>query len=75
VATVSGLPLYRQSRIFEREGIDLDRSTLADRVGKATAVHCLRADSRIARNNAFRRASYWTLGSARKDQLSDGNKR
>lgn len=24
------LPLYRQSQIFEREGIDLDRSTLAD---------------------------------------------
>ena len=24
------LPLYRQSQIFEREGLDLDRSTLAD---------------------------------------------
>jgi transposase len=23
------LPLYRQSQIFERDGIDLDRSTLA----------------------------------------------
>ena len=23
------LPLYRQSKIFERDGIDLDRSTLA----------------------------------------------
>jgi transposase len=32
------LPLYRQSRIFEREGIDLDRSTLADWVGKSTAL-------------------------------------
>jgi transposase len=30
------LPLYRQSQIFEREGIDLDRSTLADWVGKST---------------------------------------
>jgi hypothetical protein len=29
------LPLYRQSRIFERDGIDLDRSTLADWVGGA----------------------------------------
>jgi transposase len=29
------LPLYRQSQIFEREGIDLDRSTLADWVGKS----------------------------------------
>ncbi|WP_446000301.1 IS66 family transposase [Salipiger aestuarii] len=32
------LPLYRQSRIFEREGLDLDRSTLADWVGKTTAL-------------------------------------
>jgi transposase len=29
-------PLYRQSQIFKREGIDLDRSTLADWVGKST---------------------------------------
>ena len=32
------LPLYRQSQIFEREGIHLDRSTLADWVGKSTAL-------------------------------------
>ena len=32
------LPLYRQSRIFAREEIDLDRSTLAGWVGKATAL-------------------------------------
>ena len=32
------LPLYRQSQIFQREGIDLDRSTLADWVGKSTAL-------------------------------------
>jgi transposase len=32
------LPLYRQSQIFERERIDLDRSTLADWVGKSTAL-------------------------------------
>src|ERR1700733_11355886 len=30
------LPLYRQSEIFAREGIDLDRSTLADWVGGAS---------------------------------------
>ena len=32
------LPLYRQSQIFERDGLDLDRSTLADWVGKSTAL-------------------------------------
>lgn len=32
------LPLYRLSKIFERDGIELDRSTLADWVGKATAL-------------------------------------
>lgn len=32
------LPLYRQSGIYEREGIDLDRSTLADWVGKSAAL-------------------------------------
>jgi len=30
------LPLYRQSEIFERQGIDLERSTLADWVGGAS---------------------------------------
>lgn len=32
------LPLYRQSQIYTREGIDLDRSTLADWVGAASAL-------------------------------------
>jgi transposase len=32
------LPLYRQSQVYAREGIDLDRSTLADWVGKSTAL-------------------------------------
>ena len=32
------LPLYRQSQIYGREGLDLDRSTLADWVGKSTAL-------------------------------------
>ena len=31
-------PLYRQSQIFEREGIELDRSTLAGWVGQSTAL-------------------------------------
>jgi transposase len=30
------LPLYRQSEIYQREGVDLDRSTLADWVGGAS---------------------------------------
>lgn len=32
------LSLYRQSLIFSREGVDLDRSTLADWVGRSTAL-------------------------------------
>ena len=32
------LPLYRQSQIFARDGIDLERSTLADWVGKSAAL-------------------------------------
>jgi transposase len=32
------LPLYRQSQIYAREGIDLDRSTLADWVGAASEL-------------------------------------
>lgn len=32
------LPLYRQSQIYAREGVDLGRSTLADWVGKSTAL-------------------------------------
>lgn len=32
------LPLYRQSQIFDREGLDLNRSTLADWVGKSSAL-------------------------------------
>ena len=32
------LPLYRQSGIYAREGVDLERSTLADWVGRAAAL-------------------------------------
>lgn len=38
------LPLYRQSQIFERNGLDLDRSTLADWVGKTTTLLAPLAD-------------------------------
>lgn len=39
------LPLYRQSQIFERDGLDLDRSTLADWVEKSTALLAPLADA------------------------------
>ena len=32
------LPLYRQSQIYRREHVDIDRSTLADWVGRSTAL-------------------------------------
>lgn len=32
------LPLYRQSEIYEREGIELERSTLADWVGRSATL-------------------------------------
>lgn len=32
------LPLYRQSQIYAREGVDLDRSTLADWVGQTSSL-------------------------------------
>lgn len=32
------LPLYRQSEIYTREGVDIARSTMADWVGKANAL-------------------------------------
>ncbi|MEM1152274.1 MAG: IS66 family transposase [Pseudomonadota bacterium] len=45
------LPLYRQSQIYAREGVDLDRSTMADWVGRSTALLEPLADEvgRIAR--------------------------
>ena len=52
------LPLYRQSQIFARDGIDLERSTLTDWVGRSTALlgpladtigrHVLRGDAIFA---------------------------
>ncbi len=32
------LPLYRQEKIYEREGIDLNRTTMADWVGRSTKL-------------------------------------
>jgi len=39
------LPLYRQAQIYARQGINLDRSTLADWVGKSTALLAPLADA------------------------------
>ena len=48
------LPLYRQSQIYAREGVDLDRSTMSDWVGRATALLEPLADliGRIVRQGA-----------------------
>lgn len=50
------LPLYRQSQIFDREGINLERSTLADWVGKSAALLEPLADAigrHVLRGQAF----------------------
>ena len=39
------LPLCRQGQIFDRDGLDLDRSTLGDWVGKSTALLAPLADA------------------------------
>jgi transposase len=39
------LPLYRQSQIYARDGIDLDRSTLAGMVGRSAALLTPLADA------------------------------
>jgi transposase len=33
-----GLPLYRQSEIYARQGVEIDRSTMADWMGRTTAL-------------------------------------
>jgi len=51
------LPLYRQSQIFARQGITLDRSTLCDWVGRAcwwlTPLHALLLDTVLASPKVF----------------------
>ena len=71
------LPLYRQSRIFERDGLDLDRSTLADWVGKSTALlepladvigrHVLAGQAIFADGEPSRRHAFETDGKPRED--------
>lgn len=38
IAKLRRMPLYRQSGIYAREGVDLERSTLADWVGQCSAL-------------------------------------
>ena len=66
------LPLYRQSQIYGREGIDLERSTLADWVGKATALLEPLADA-IGRH--VRRGPALFADDTPVKMLSPGNKR
>ena len=66
------LPLYRQSKIYEREGIDLDRSTMADWVGKATALLEPLADA-IGRHTRQGQALF--ADDTPVKMLSPGNKR
>ena len=52
------LPLYRQSQIYARSGVDLHRSTLADWVGKASfhlrpVFECLKAQLKTSNNLAL----------------------
>ena len=54
------LPLYRQSGIFDRDGIDIDRSTLADWVGKPTALLEPLADA-IGRHWTPLAAMFWQV--------------
>jgi len=42
------LPLYRQSEIYAREGVDLDRSTLAGWVGATSELRLLHWSMRCA---------------------------
>jgi hypothetical protein len=71
------LPLYRQSQIFGREGLDLDRSTLADWAGKSTALlepladaigrHVLAGQAIFADGEPSRRHAFETDGEPGQD--------
>ena len=50
------LPLYRQAEIYAREGVDLDRSTLADWVGKAAWLLRPLVDAHWSRGDERRQA-------------------
>ncbi|HMQ95310.1 IS66 family transposase [Amaricoccus sp.] len=69
------LPLYRQAQIYSRQGVDLDRSTLADWVGRADfelrPVHeALMADLKRSTINAS-----WTRDAPRSSIRGHGRRR
>ena len=66
------LPLYHQSLIYAREGIDLDRSTMANWVGKSTALLEPRAD---AIGKHVRQGSALFADGTPVKMLAPGNKR
>lgn len=66
------LPLYRQSQIYARENVDIDRSTMADWVGKSTALLEPLAEA-IARH--VRRGQAIFADDTPVKLLSPGNKR
>ena len=65
-------PLYRQSAIYARSGLDLDRSTLAGWVGKA-AFHLRPVADRLARH--LKRSSKLFMDETRAPVLDPGRGR
>jgi len=56
------LPLYRQSQIYGRDGVELDRSTMADWVGKSTALLEPLAAGLLPVSSPFWRNTNWPSG-------------
>jgi transposase len=71
------LPLYRQSGIYAREGVDLERSTLADWVGQSAALldpwwrRCARR-SWVCCTVTTRRCRCWLRALARRRRAGSG---
>jgi transposase len=57
------LPLYRQSEIYAREGVDLDRSTLCDWVGQAAWLLGGMSSPPRRSTATIRRSRFWRRGS------------
>lgn len=66
------LPLYRQAQIMSRQGIDLDRSTLADWVGRAAFELCPVFDALIV---DLKRSSKLFMDETRAPVLDPGSRK